>query len=395
MKAPFPHLLVGPLKLWTVLRLLSVLVAAVAYSYHRPVPDRPDERIPMPDRSAEQVFVAPWYRYDAVWYVRIHQNGYRSDDGTANFHPLYPWVARLFSGLPLHPLWSLQLVSTVAGALLVVALWRLALLDLTEEGARAATLLFLCWPVTFVIFAPYTEGLWLLLAVLCVYYGRKGRWWWAGLMGGLASLTRQQGLFLAIPLAWEMWEALGRDWRRLLSAWKHLAALALVPLGYFLWVFVRAILIRDFRPRFDSLHDFVYTVLISPNAEKIVKGQAFLPPWEVIGKATSSLWDGEHQGVWLDLTFGAAFIVLLAVAWGGMRASYKAYSVLIVLVSLSYYTGEIFPYMGLPRHLLLAFPVFIGFAANYRLKAFFIFAVAGIAWQMFLVCLFVWNAWVP
>jgi hypothetical protein len=42
-----------------------------------------------------------------------------------------------------------------------------------------------------------------------------------------------------------------------------------------------------------------------------------------------------------------------------MRTAYRLFTVLIILVSFSYYTGPIHPYMGLPRHLLLAFPIFI------------------------------------
>jgi 4-amino-4-deoxy-L-arabinose transferase-like glycosyltransferase len=381
MRILFPNLPQGPLKLWAFLRLLTIVVAALAFAYHRPPPERLEEQTPIPDRMAERMFIAPWYSHDAVWYVKIYQQGYRAEDGTANFHPLYP-------------LWALQLVSSAAGALLVVAFWRLARLDLSEEKARAATLLLLCWPVTLVIFAPYTEALWLLLAVLCFYYGRRGRWWIAGALGGLASLTRQQGLFLVVPLAWEMWEAAGRDWRRLLSCWKDWAALALVPLGYVSWVVARALLVRDFEPRFGSLHDFIYSVMISPDSGKVVKGQAFLLPWEAMGRAASHLWNGGHASAWLDVLLGAAFLFMLAVGWGRVRASYRIFSVIIALVSLSYYTGEESPYMGLPRHLLLAFPVFIGFASMYEFKKPLLLGTAGVACQALLICAYVWRSWV-
>jgi hypothetical protein len=52
--------------------------------------------------------------------------------------------------------------------------------------------------------------------------------------------------------------------------------------------------------------------------------------------------------------------IALALAWPRMRISYRIYAVLVALVSFGYYTGPHMPYMGLPRHLLLAFPIFIG-----------------------------------
>ena len=45
-----------------------------------------------------------------------------------------------------------------------------------------------------------------------------------------------------------------------------------------------------------------------------------------------------------------------------MTISYRIYSLTMTWLAFSYYTGPYYPYMGLPRHLLLAFPVFIGLA---------------------------------
>lgn len=54
-------------------------------------------------------------------------------------------------------------------------------------------------------------------------------------------------------------------------------------------------------------------------------------------------------------------------AWRYMRNSYRAYSLIIIRVAFGYHTGMLVstPYMGLPRHLLLAFPVFIGLSTMY------------------------------
>ncbi|NJM06848.1 hypothetical protein HC891_12670 [Candidatus Gracilibacteria bacterium] len=64
----------------------------------------------------------------------------------------------------------------------------------------------------------------------------------------------------------------------------------------------------------------------------------------------------------IDLTFGFGFLVLSVLTWPRMRGSYRIWSLIAIVLSFSYYTGPFYPYMGLPRHLLLAFPVFIGLA---------------------------------
>jgi hypothetical protein len=53
-------------------------------------------------------------------------------------------------------------------------------------------------------------------------------------------------------------------------------------------------------------------------------------------------------------------LLLFVISWKKLRASHLWYSLAIVIVSISYYTGPIHPVMGLPRHLFLAFPVFLG-----------------------------------
>ncbi|HXH24417.1 MAG TPA: mannosyltransferase family protein [Vicinamibacterales bacterium] len=394
MSSPDARRFPSPLAVWAGLRVLTIAVAALAFASHPPTPDQPHERTPVPDRVAERVVVAPWYSYDAVWYVKIVRDGYAPSDGTTNFHPLYPWVARVVLPPSAHPLWSLLLVSTIAGGLVTIMFQRLAALDLAPDRARAATYLFLCWPATFVIFAPYTEALWLLLAVTAFYGARTGRWWIAGLAGGLASMTRQQGLLLLVPLCIEalMTGAFGRSAR---YPWERWVALSCVPLGYAAWVGIRALLVGDFGPSFRSPNDFLFSVMISPASRSVIGDAAFLPPWEAIGKAARYLQHGGHPSAWLDAILAAGFLAMLAVAWSRLRSSDRIYSALVTVVSLSFHTGEVSPYMALPRHLLLAFPVFIGFAAAYRFRHPLVAVVAGITAQATLVCAFVWMIWIP
>ena len=80
--------------------------------------------------------------------------------------------------------------------------------------------------------APYSESLFLLLAVGAFYAARTGRWAWAGACAGLASATRSAGLLLLIPLAMLWWGSRPRRPRD--AAWLLLAPLGIA--AYAAWL---------------------------------------------------------------------------------------------------------------------------------------------------------------
>lgn len=376
-----------PLTLWLILRLVSLPVASFALLY--------DSRA-RATASARAFLLLPWYSYDTEYYLRIVRVGYQAGDITPGFHPLYPWTASFLNMLGNNPIVSLMIVSSVSGLLLTTAYYRLAMLDHDTDTAWTATALFLCWPATIAIFAPYTEALFLLLSVCCLFAARRRQFWLAGLAGGLASLTRQTGIFLALPLAWEIWEGSGRNWRNLIDHWQRWFAIALVPAGYGLWIVYRALVINDVKPDFSSHQRFIYSVMISPAHYQVYADQQFLPPWIAVWKALKLLWRGGlHLSAYGDALFGMFFISMLVLAWRHLRTSYKIYSLAIVLVALSLHTGSTAnPYTSLPRHLLPALPVFMGLAAAYKFQRLgFVLFILALCQALFLCC-FVWQTWV-
>ncbi|HET6979067.1 MAG TPA: glycosyltransferase family 39 protein [Pyrinomonadaceae bacterium] len=373
--------------LWLGLRVGSVAVVLLAF-YFRPV------GVGIRAITSITTFaLLPWYVWDVNYYVEIVKHGYQAGAATANFHPLYPWIAKVVAMVVGQPLVSLLLVASVAGLLLTVCFYRLARLDVDNEQAWKATALMLVWPASVALFIPYTESLFLLLSVYCLFAARQRNFWLAGLAGALATLTRQQGLFLALPLAWEIWETEKGRWSRALK--KSLPVL-LVPAAYAGWVVYRAIAINDVHPDFSSVQKFIHTVMISPTSYDITDQHAFLPPWSTLYKGMNVLLgSGASTGVAIDAALSLVFIGLFVLSWREMRMSYRIYSVVIILVALSFYAGDVNPFLALPRHLLLAFPVFIGLAARYRLQKFSLVLVLLVVCQAALLCTFVWQTWVP
>ena len=189
----------APLSLWLILRLISLVAASLALLY---------QSSNRTTSSFGAILLSPWESYDTQYYVRIVRFGYQASEITSGFHPLYLWISKILNVLVQNPIISLLIVSSVCGFLLTIAYYRLALVDHAPDTASTASKLFLCWPTTIAIFAPYTEALFLLLVVCCLFAAVNRRYWLAGIAGGLASLTRQSGIFLCLPLAWEIWEGL-------------------------------------------------------------------------------------------------------------------------------------------------------------------------------------------
>lgn len=322
-------------------------------------------------RIAGNSFTRIWERWDAVYYVRIITNGYSADDGTTNFHPLYPLLAWPIAEVTKSPILALLLVSSVATVALYLLFNRFAQLDLPANQARTATLLLIFWPISYVLYLPYTESTWLCFAVLCLIYARQSRWWAAAICASAATLTRQQGLFLVIPVAWELWESNGRSLKNTFKAPRSWLALVLPFFAYALWIVVRSAALGSFRPDFSNLSSLIYSTLLSPASHRVVEGQQFMWPWKAIYLAVQRASSLPFLNPWIDLTFGAIFLLLVVLAWRHMRISYRIYVVVIVLVSFSYHTGMVGTggaYLSLPRHLLLAFPVFIGVVSRLRLR---------------------------
>lgn len=347
-------------------------------------------------RWLERVLLAPWMRWDVEWYLRILTEGYQFGNGTDAFHPLFPWLALPLTSMGIHPLLALLFVASLSSAAFLLVFERLAALDVSPAAARTATQLLLFFPAAFVLFAPYTEGLFLLFAALMFWWARQRRWWWAGAAGALAVLTRQQGIVLIIPFVWELWEAHDHSIRDALRDWRGWLASGLIPGGLAAWALYRALVIGGMQFDFTSLYSLAYSMFIAPSAVNVVPAQVMIWPWQALQLALVRVWSEPDLDLLVNLVLAALFIGGVILAWRKLRPSYRVYVLLVTLISISYHTGYVHPYMGLPRHLFLAFPIFIGLGPRVqRLWQRLAIVGAGFAGICFLTMLYVLEAWVP
>ena len=391
------------LRLWGLLRLLTwvwaIAVVGVTSSTALTVREQAILRWPPVPPYSEWVWrllLDPFVRRDTIHYYAIVDQGYRVDTGSAQFHPLLAWLAAPLSWLSGEPMVGLFVVSSLASAGLTLAFYRLVQLDYPAPIAWRSTLLLFGSPLAFVLFIPYTEGLFLLCAVLCFYWMRQRHWWLAGLAGAGAVLTRQQGLFLLVPLFWEWVTAWRKPDHDPPARLRDGLALLLIPCGLVIWIAYRAIALDDVHVDLAQPQTLIYSLLISPSANKVVPQQAFLLPWNALAIALRKYWTAPEYSLLFDLVLGFGFIPLIIVTWHRMRRSEQLYTIVILIVSFGYYTGPHYPYMGLPRHLLLAVPVFVHLGAFFRTqRALASMIILGVLGMLFLQLQYGIHGWVP
>ena len=124
------------------------------------------------------------------------------------------------------------LVSWLAFAGAMAALWKLARLDLPAADADRAVFYAAVFPFAFFFGMAYSESLYLLLMVGTVLAVRTRRWAVAGVVGAAAMVSRVNAIVALPALAWMAWRAAGDDRHARISA-----ALALVAMatGFALW----------------------------------------------------------------------------------------------------------------------------------------------------------------
>ena len=175
-----------------------------------------------------------WIRWDSVWYLRIAHDGYPAGptegQSSYGFFPLYPLLIKAVHGLGSSRQVSALLVSNVALCVACFFLYRLARLSFDEPCARRSIKYLFLFPSAFILSGAFSESVFLALSVMSFYYARRERWLFCGAAGFLGALTRSNGVFLLLPLAYEYLRSKGFTWRRLRA---DALSLSLIPLGTF------------------------------------------------------------------------------------------------------------------------------------------------------------------
>ncbi len=301
--------------------------------------------------------ITGWNKQDSLWFLHIARHGYSAGNNSAAFYPAYPMLIRLVGFLTAgHLLIAAYIVSNGALLAALVVFHRLTEREFDPATARRAVLYLAIFPTAFFLFDTYSEALFLLCAVGACYLARSGRWWWAGLAGIGATLTRSTGVALVLALAAEAVHQLVEDrrqadgsqprGRRTAAAAVRFGASAL-PLagvgGYLLFWQLR-------------YHDWYRPVRL----ENSVWGRVLTAPWR-------TLWDGLTMALryapvagegWWMLDFALVAAGLALGVWVAVRARpvYAVYTWASILLFLCEAWPDR-PLMSDPRYLVVIFPL--------------------------------------
>lgn len=334
------------------------------------------------------LLVSPLARWDSVWYLEIARHGYRQalpggvfpPGPRTTFFPLYPMLVRGVGFIVRSDLIAGVLISLVCLLVALVLLYRLAALELGAERARVCVMLIAFFPVSYYFSAVYTESLFLALSVGCVYAARSGRWPQAGLLGALASASRNGGVLLVVPIV--LLYLYGPREDRLAPGPRHgvlerlrpvypvrpsLAWVLLVPAGLGIYLLYLAL---------ATGHG------LSPFSSESYWYHHFAGPFGGVWDGMVAAWDGLRQlihgpsqtVIYFKLAGGDpiqvagqnlmlfGFLVVGVIAFIGvlrrLPLAYGAYTLVALAAPLTYPVTPL-PLSSIPRYELVVFPLFM------------------------------------
>ena len=304
-------------------------------------------------------FTDIWARWDSDFFLRIAQNGY--DGASAAFHPLYPaLVAVLGRVLFGHYLLAGLIVSLACCLGSFLLLYRLAEERLGPEGAERSVLYLAVFPMSLFLQAVYSESLFLLLVLAAFAVAERNRFASAGVLAGLAILTRAAGIALLPALALLAWRE--RDRLRALGG----VALALPVAAIYPLVLWQQV---DDPWAFSHAQDRWHRH-VSPAGPLGGIWDGAVSAWRgleqfVVGHGTHVAGANQMHAAAENLqafVFLVLFVALTVVAWRRFGAPYGLFAAVSLAIPLSYPSSR-WPLLSLPRFGLVIFPLFLALAA--------------------------------
>ena len=309
-----------------------------------------------------------WARWDSVWFLRIAEHGYgAAQSGTAAFYPLYPLslaaLGRVFGG---HYVLAGIVISLAAALGSFALLYRLAEPKLGADGARRAVLYLAVFPTALFLQAVYSESLFLVLVLAAFLFAERGRWPAAGVMTGLAVLTRIAGVALLPALAVMAWRRPPGERRR------ALASLCLAPLifaAYPLYLgtargdgfaFARSQNLWNRHPSAAGPLGGIWdgSRAAWAGVRQLVSGSHTHYYWSPVRDADPM----RVAAVNLEaFAFLVLFVALTAIAWRRFGAPYGLFAAVSLAIPLSV-PSERWPLLSMPRFGVILFPCFLALA---------------------------------
>ena len=305
---------------------------------------------PPPAAGWQGLLLGPWLRNDAVYYLQIALHGYTAPEASTGplgvFFPLFPMLTRAAMAITAG---NALLAGLAVNALLsVVAMTLLAVLvrdDFGATAARRSVVLLAASPAAYFLLAPLSEACFLTFTLGTVVAARRGRIVLASVLGVGATLTRDQGLLVLIPLVVAVmarWRARAGA-RRLPITWPEVAVV-LPPLsfGLFQW--------------YLSGHGYPGGTF---RAEAVFMHTHAAAPWQSLLQGIRLVLSGHPRaGDVLDLVAVLLLAASLPLMWRRLRRADTAYAAASLLVILLH-VGGYSPLSSALRFTVATYPIWL------------------------------------
>ena len=289
-------------------------------------------------------WLEPWQRWDTPLYQAIAERGYSVFELANAYYPLFPflmnWLAPIFGG---NTLVSGMFISGLAFLGCLLMIYKLSTMEFGEGAYAFRTVVYMAtYPAAFFLAAAYNESIFLLFAMLCIYFIRKESWLYAGLFAGLASLTRIPGIFLALPLSYAAWQSWKKGSR---TSWMGMCVMGLELAGYYLYQWI-------------EMGKLPTATLAAQNKWGAYLTIPGLNIFEAIKRISMGQFIIQNS---TELLFTLSFIVFTILVWKKLPRIYGIYSASLMVFFLAR-MGFPQPLMSMVRYTFEIFPVFFLFA---------------------------------
>ncbi len=332
-------------------RLFFLEVAGLAYIYlPQAWVEAPQGTLPPGGGLLYQVATGLWVHWDGLWYLSIATFGYQGRPQATAFFPLYPLAIKLFGG----QIVGGMIVSLLALLVGLYFLGRLVAMELGSETAWYTLLALAFFPAAFYLNAVYAESLFFALAAASLYYLRKHRYWIAGPLGALATLTTTYGFLLVLPFVCIIGPA--ERWR--IRKLFHLSWMPLGLLGYMAFLLPRfgdPLVFAHAQSNWGRHFQILFVTLYQAAVSAVKAVPLYFPGHKLFATGLPSLTPSNL----FNFLFALFAIWLAVISFRRIPFYLWVYGAGSLLVSLSYPSGGV-PLMSMPRLVLEAFPLFIG-----------------------------------
>jgi len=323
--------------------------------------------------------ISPWANFDGDHYLAIAMHGY--DASVARFFPLYPMIIKIianpFFRIP-NPYYTFiigMLVSNIGVLAACLMLYKLLKIEYSHTYSLWTIILLLVFPTSFFFGSIYSESLFFLLVVLSFYLARKRKWLPAILFAMFLPITRSVGIAI-LPALFTEWFLQQKEKNK--PPLTILFSLCLIPISLIAYAFYNSI-------KFGNWLYFIHaqTELSNGRSSGII-----LIPQTLFRYGKMLVTISLTQYIWhiafLELSIFIFSAILLYIAYiKKVRLSYLIFAILAFLIPTS--TGT---FTGLPRYVIVLFPIFIGLALLKNRTVKIIYSVIAIFLTVILLMLF-------